>query len=77
MNVSEGEIIFYAKEGRKKTILKRERNIKRYELGRLGLTHIVVQSVGSDPVTPWTAEHQASLTFASPGACSNLCPLSQ
>ena len=28
-------------------------------------------------VTPWTAAHQASLSFPSPGACSNSCPLSR
>ena len=28
-------------------------------------------------VTPWTAASQASLSFTSPGACSNSCPLSQ
>ena len=27
--------------------------------------------------TPWTATHQASLSFTSPGACSNSCPWSQ
>ena len=26
--------------------------------------------------TPWTAAHQASLSFRAPGACSNSCPLS-
>ena len=27
--------------------------------------------------TPWTAAHQVSLSFISPGVCSNSCPLSQ
>ena len=27
--------------------------------------------------TPWTARHQASLSFTSPGICSNSCPLSR
>ena len=27
-------------------------------------------------VTLWTAAHQASLSFTTPGACSNSCPLS-
>ena len=33
-------------------------------------------SVMSDSATPWPAAHQASLSFTSPGACSNSCPLS-
>ena len=28
-------------------------------------------------VTPWTEARQASLSFTSPGACSNSCPLGQ
>ena len=41
--------------------------------------HVVVQLLShvSLFVTPWTAPHQASLSFTSPGACSNSCPSSQ
>ena len=34
-------------------------------------------SVMSNFTTPWTAAHQASLSFTTPGVCSNSCPLSQ
>ena len=36
---------------------------------------VVVQSLSRVRlfVTPWTAPHQASLSFTSPGACSNSC----
>ena len=45
-------------------------------------THMFVVAVQSLScvqvfVTPWTAASQASLSFTSPGACSNSCPLSQ
>ena len=41
--------------------------------------HVVVQLLSRVRlfVTPWTAPHQASLSFTSPGACSNSCPSSQ
>ena len=38
---------------------------------------IVVHSVMSDSVTPWTSARQASLSFTNLGVCSNSCPLSQ
>ena len=40
---------------------------------------VVVQSLSrvQPSVTPWTAAHCAPLSFPSPGACSNSCPLSQ
>ena len=36
-----------------------------------------VCEVMSDSVTPRTAAHQATLSFTSPGVCSNSCPLSR
>ena len=40
---------------------------------------VVVQSLSHFRLfeTPWTAAHQASLSFSSPRACSNSCPSSQ
>ena len=40
---------------------------------------VVVQSLSHVQlfVTPWTTTGQASLSFTSPGACSNSCPWSQ
>ena len=42
------------------------------------LPYTVVQSLSSVHLfaTPWTAAHQAFLSFTIPGVCSNSCPLS-
>ena len=38
---------------------------------------VLLFSQSCPTATPWTAAHQASLSFTISGACSNLCPLSQ
>ena len=46
---------------------------------RLSLFWIAVPSLSHVPLfaTPWTATHQATLSFTIPRVCSNSCPLSR